>query len=85
MDNQLKTIFLLGVLTAILVWIGGIWGQQGAIIALVVALALNFFAYWFSDRMVLAMYRAREVSASEAPVLCRVVKELAMLDSLPTP
>ncbi|MFH2068853.1 MAG: zinc metalloprotease HtpX [Candidatus Omnitrophota bacterium] len=85
MGNQLKTILLLGVLTAILVWVGGIWGRGTAVIALVVALALNFFAYWFSDKMVLAMYRAREVSPDEAPVLYRSVKDLAMLGNLPMP
>ncbi|MCX5642048.1 MAG: zinc metalloprotease HtpX [Candidatus Omnitrophica bacterium] len=85
MGNQLKTILLLGVLTAILVWVGGIWGKSGAIIALVFALAINFFAYWFSDKMVLAMYRAKEVVPAEAPLLYNTVKELAMLDNLPMP
>ncbi|MFA5393408.1 MAG: zinc metalloprotease HtpX [Candidatus Ratteibacteria bacterium] len=85
MGNQLKTILLLGVLTAILVWFGSIWGKSGAVMALVIALALNFFAYWFSDKMVLAMYRAKEVLPGEAPVLYRIVKDLAMLDNLPMP
>ena len=85
MGNQLKTILLLGILTAILVWVGSIWGKSGAVTALVIALALNFFAYWFSDKMVLAMYRAKEVVPAEAPVLYRTVKELAMLDNLPMP
>lgn len=85
MGNQLKTILLLGVLTAILVWIGGLWSRNTAIVMLVVALALNFFAYWFSDKMVLAMYRAKEVLPGEAPVLYRTVKDLAMLDNLPMP
>src|SRR5450759_18275 len=85
MGNQLKTILLLGVLTAILVWIGGLWSRNTAIVMLVVALALNFFAYWLSDKMVLAMYRAKEVLPGEAPVLYRTVKDLAMLDNLPMP
>jgi len=85
MGNQLKTILLLGILTAILVWIGGAFGRGGALITLVVALALNFFAYWFSDKLVLAMCRAREVSPAEAPVLCRTVKELAIVAGLPAP
>ena len=85
MGNQLKTILLLGVLTAILVWIGSLWGRNTAIVMLVIALALNFFAYWFSDKMVLKMYRAKEVLPGEAPVLYRTVKELAMLDNLPMP
>ena len=78
MNNQLKTILLLGVLTAILVWVAGIWGKSAAITALI-------FAYWFSDKMVLKMYRAKEVLPGEAPVLYRTVKELAMLGNLPTP
>jgi len=85
MNNQLKTIFLLGVLTVILVWIGSLWSRNTAVVMLVVALAINFFSYWFSDKVVLKMYRASEVSPDAAPVLYRTVKELAMLDNLPMP
>jgi heat shock protein HtpX len=85
MNNQLKTILLLGVLTAILVWIGGLWGRNVAIVMLIVALAINSFAYWRGDKVALAMCRAKEVSPDEAPVLFRVVKELAMRDNLPAP
>ena len=85
MGNQLKTILLLGVLTAILVWVGGRLGTSGAVVALAIALVLNFFAYWRGDKVALAMCRAKEASPDEAPVLFRTVKELAMLDNLPTP
>src|SRR5256885_13418616 len=60
MSNIFKTGLLLAVLTALLVLIGGaIGGQQGMLIAFVLALGMNFFSYWFSDKMVLAMYGAR--------------------------
>ncbi len=85
MNNQLKTIFLLGVLTVILVWVGSLWGRGAAIGALVFALAINFFSYWFSDKVVLKMYRAQEVSPDQAPGLYRTVKELAVLGNLPMP
>lgn len=84
--NNIKTMFLLVALTLILVWVGGAFGgRQGMAIALVFALAMNFFAYWYSDKVVLRMYRAREVSESEAPELFRIVRELAMKDGMPMP
>jgi len=85
MGNQLKTILLLGVLTAILVWLGSLWGRNVAIIMLVVASVLSLFAYWRGDKVALGMCRAKAVSPGEAPVLCRAVKDLAMLDNIPTP
>ena len=85
MNNQLKTIFLLGILTVILVWFGSLWGKGGAIIALVIALATNFFSYWFSDKIVLAMYRAKEVLPEQAPALYQTVKELTAAGNLPMP
>ena len=60
MSNVFKTGLLLAVLTAMLVLIGGaIGGQQGMVIAFVIALAMNFFSYWFSDKIVLAAYGAK--------------------------
>jgi heat shock protein HtpX len=68
--NNIKTLVLLVTLTLILIWAGGaIGGRQGMSIALIFALGMNFFAYWFSDKIVLRMYRAREVTESEAPEL----------------
>ena len=75
--NNIKTLFLLVTLTLILIWAGAaLGGKQGMTIALVFALMMNFFAYWFSDKIVLRMYRAKEVSESEAPELYSVVRGL---------
>ena len=75
--NNIKTLFLLVTLTLILIWAGAaLGGKQGITIALVFALMMNFFAYWFSDKIVLRMYRAKEVSESEAPELYSVVRGL---------
>jgi heat shock protein HtpX len=84
--NTAKTAILMIALTVLFVGVGGvIAGQQGLVIALVMAVAMNFFSYWFSDKVVLRMYRAREVSESEAPELYGVVRDLAMRASIPMP
>ncbi len=84
--NTIKTGLLLGALTGLLMLIGGFFGgQQGVVIAFIVAMVLNFGSYWFSDKLVLKMYRAREASQSEAPELFAIVKNLAMKASLPMP
>ncbi len=86
MGNTLKTTLLLGLLTGIILWFGGyLGGQQGMIIAFMFALAMNFGAYWFSDRIVLAMYRAQQVDPSQAPELYRMVERLALSAGIPTP
>jgi heat shock protein HtpX len=86
MSNLLKTAVLLAVLTAMLMLIGGaIGGQQGAIIAFFFALVINFVSYWFSDKIVLAMYGARPVSESEAPRLYAMVRRLAARAGIPMP
>jgi heat shock protein HtpX len=86
MSNVFKTGLLLAVLTAMLVVIGGaIGGQQGMVVAFVIAVAMNFFSYWFSDKMVLAMYGARPVEESQAPALYAVVRRLATRAQIPMP
>lgn len=86
MNNQMKTVVFLGVLTGILIMFGQLLGgQQGAIIALLFAGAMNFLAYWFSDKIVLAIYGAKEVSESEAPRLYHIVHRLATKARLPMP
>jgi heat shock protein HtpX len=66
MDNWFKTTLLLGVMTALIVLAGRlIGGQQGMIFAFILAIGMNFFSYWFSDKIVLRMYRAREVTPQE--------------------
>lgn len=84
--NNIKTLFLLVTLTLILVWAGGaLGGKQGMTMALIFALMLNFFAYWFSDKIVLRMYRARQVSESEAPELYGIVRRLVQKAGMPMP
>jgi heat shock protein HtpX len=81
-----KTGFLMAVLTVLLVLIGGaIGGQSGLIFAFIFAVIMNFGSYWFSDKIVLAIYRAKEVNANEAPEIYRIVQDLAQKASLPMP
>ncbi|HQF75449.1 MAG TPA: zinc metalloprotease HtpX [Syntrophales bacterium] len=84
--NSLKTAVLLGALTGLLVLIGGyVGGQNGMLIAFLFAMGMNFFSYWFSDRIVLRMYQAQEVTPQQAPELHRMVQDLAMKAGLPMP
>ena len=84
--NTLKTAFFLTVLTLLFLAVGGLLGgRQGMTTALVIALALNLGAYWFSDKLVLAMYRARPVTEAEAPDLVQTVRHLAQLADMPMP
>jgi heat shock protein HtpX len=84
--NAIRTTALLALLTALLVWAGEmIAGRQGAMIALVFAGAMNFFGYWHSDRIVMAMYRAKEVKPGDDPELHRIVRDLAQKAGLPMP
>jgi len=84
--NNLKVAMLIGLLTGILIAAGYALGRtSGMMIAFAVALALNFGSYWFSDRIVLAMYRAREVTPQQAPVLHRAVNDIAMAAQIPKP
>ena len=86
MFNLLKTAVLMAAITALFMAIGSVLGgQQGMLIALVVALGMNFFSYWFSDKLVLKMYKAREVDESSAPQFYRMVQELAQRAGLPMP
>ena len=84
--NTVKTFILMAALTALFM-VGGqaMAGQQGMMFALVMALGLNFFAYWNSDKMALAMNKAREVSEAEAPDLHQLVATLANRAGLPKP
>ena len=84
--NTIKTALLLGVLTGLLMLIGG-WfgGQNGVVIAFFFAVVMNFGSYWFSDKIVLSMYHAKPVSEGEAPELYAMVKNLALKASMPMP
>jgi heat shock protein HtpX len=84
--NGLRTTILLAALTALVVWIGQmVGGPNGAVIALVMAGAMNFFSYWFSDKIVLKMYGGQEVTANDDPELYGLVNDLAARAGLPMP
>lgn len=84
--NWLKTTVLMAAITALFMSVGHLLGgQQGMMMALLFALAMNFFSYWFSDKLVLRMYRAQEVDETTAPQLYRIVRDLAMRAQLPMP
>lgn len=84
--NHFKTMFLLTSLTLVMVAVGAaLGGPSGMAIALVLSLGMNFFSYWFSSKIVLRMYGAREVTAEEGPELHLTVLRLAEKAGLPTP
>jgi heat shock protein HtpX len=84
--NGMKTTFLMAAMMVLFIIVGSlIGGQSGMIIAFVISLALNFGSYWFSDKIVLKMYRAKEVSREHAPDLYRMVEDLSQKASLPMP
>jgi len=86
MANQFKTTVLLAALTVLIVLIGRTFGgNQGMMIAFIFAMLMNFGSYWFSDKIVLAMYRAKELTPSEAPEIHQMVAELAQNAGLPKP
>jgi len=84
--NNFKTGLLLTGLTLLLIWAGAaLGGQTGMLIAFVFAVVMNVGSYWFSDKLVLRMYRAEEVSEAEDPELFNVVADLAQRASIPMP
>jgi heat shock protein HtpX len=86
MFNLLKTAVLMAAITALFMALGAmLGGQQGMVLALAVALAMNFFSYWYSDKLVLKMYNAQEVDATSAPHFYRMVQELSQRAGLPMP
>jgi len=84
--NGFRTTILLAMLTALVVWIGQmVGGPNGAIMALIMAGAMNFFSYWFSDKIVLKMYGGQQITANDDPELYGLVQELAAKGGLPMP
>jgi heat shock protein HtpX len=84
--NSLKATMLLAALTALFLWVGqSLGGQQGFVLALLLAGGMNFASYWWSDRIVLRMHGAQEVSEREAPELHGLVRRLAQRANLPMP
>ncbi|AJE98397.1 zinc metalloprotease HtpX [Pandoraea apista] len=86
MFNWMKTTLLMAAITALFMVVGGmIGGKQGMMLALAFALAMNFFSYWFSDKMVLRMYNAQQVDETSAPQFYNMVRELSQRAGLPMP
>jgi heat shock protein HtpX len=86
MGSRLRTTLLLGLLTGLIIWIGNLFGgSNGMVVAFVLAAVMNMGSYWFSDKIVLAMYRAKALDEREAPELYRIVRELAAEAGLPMP
>jgi heat shock protein HtpX len=84
--NTTKTIILMIGLTVLLILVGGaLAGRQGLIFAFIFAMAMNMFSYWFSDKIVLRMYNAQEVTEAEAPMLWAVTHDLALKMNMPMP
>lgn len=84
--NTFKTFLLMASLTGLIVWIGNMMGgQSGMIYALVLAGGMNFIMYWFSDKIVLAMYRAKPITAEQSPQLYQMVENLTRRASMPMP
>ena len=84
--NTIKTAMLMALLMTIMVAMGGAFGgESGATIMLIIAVAMNFFTYWFSDKMVLSAYGAKEIGPQDAPELYHMVEDLAKRAELPMP
>ena len=86
MTSQLKTLLLMAGLSAVLIVMGSaLGGRQGIVIALVLAVIMNIGSFWFSDKIVLSMYRAQELSPEDAPMVHQIVEELAGRAGVPKP
>ncbi len=84
--NQLKTVVLLGALTGVLLFVGQlVGGASGLKFALIFAIIMNLGSYWFSDKIVLRMYRAKQINESENPRLYKIVKEVSEKSKIPMP
>lgn len=84
-ENHFKTAVLLALLTALFLWVGSLFGQGGLVFAIVLVALMNFGSYFYSDKIVLKMYRARQVNEQSAPLLYNICKELAGKTGLPMP
>jgi heat shock protein HtpX len=86
MENRIKTVLLLAGMTAFLIVVGKlIGGRSGMYLAFILAVGMNFFSYWFSDKIVLKMYGAQEVTPADAPQLHQIVDELVREANIPKP
>ncbi|MDD4730970.1 MAG: protease HtpX, partial [Desulfovibrio sp.] len=86
MSSQIKTLVLLAALSAIILFLGAaMGGRAGLIFAMILALGMNFFSYWYSDKVVLRMYRAQILEPHEAPQLHAIEEDLARNAGIPKP
>jgi heat shock protein HtpX len=86
MTSHIKTLLLLGLLTGLLLFLGGLMGgRAGLVIAFGMAMVMNVASYWYSDKIVLKMYKARELSRGDAPLIHAVVEEMAAKAGIPKP
>ena len=86
MSNRIKTVLLLGLMTGLIMAVGGMaGGRNGIVYAFIFAAVINFFAYWFSDKIVLAMYGAKEITPEQAPRLFSIIRQLTQGAGLPMP
>jgi len=85
MDNRIKTFLFLAILTAIVLFIGSLFGKNGLVLAAIIVVAMNLISYFFSDRIVLAMYRAKPASKKDYSRLHSIVEELANKAKIPKP
>jgi len=84
--NGMKTAFLMALMMVLFILVGGaIGGESGMMFAFLISLAMNFGSYWFSDKIVLAMYRAKEIEYSQAPELFSIVEKLSQKALIPMP
>jgi len=84
--NTMKTFLLMGVMTVLLVLVGNLLGgQNGMVVAFLFAIVMNFGTYWFSDKLVLGMYHARQITESDSPELFQMIRELSGRAGLPMP
>ena len=85
-SNNIKTVFILGLLTGLLLWVGNLLGGvSGLMIAFVFAVVMNFGSYWFSDKIVLAMYQAKPITENQNPKIYKMVREIVHLANMPMP
>lgn len=86
MTSQIKTVLLLALLTGLLMFLGGaMGGRTGLVLAFGFAMVMNVGSYWYSDKIVLKMYKARELSPGDAPHIHKVVEEMSQTAGIPKP
>ena len=85
MINQIKTVLLLGALTGLLIFIGSFFGQTGLTVAIIIVVLMNFITYFFSDKIALMMYRAKEIKNNEYPHFHSIIEELCKENKMKKP